>query len=694
MGLFKTFKTEIAIEKNMKVDDLNLYLNSLTPIYSEANFQYLKLDLDLDVKINIAQDYVADSFIGNYASLEQDSKIYYFFITKPKWISPTCVGLHLVMDTVNTFWNQLTFDQDTKVIRTHKARCLSTDRVVYSSNPEAVWGMNYVVDPVSEGIDGAPKYKTGSDTVVTDSVVKANQLWYLVYKSKVASTASKPIDVFLYPKNMDTPHDDGYSATITITPDDFPDMSTYFYIFDYNGENMFLRRYSSTQLSKGNFSFGSDNIINRGVTDYISSFTFDIHCFIYTSVNNDVTLQELLASTPTEIKAGVAGTAYLDSINAVDRSDPTILKIIELPYCPANITWTGNVINLTNTGFEIKNNSLHLINYTSEFERNLPDRIITEFTSVSIAPALSEESYSGYLRIKALEPKVYHSSFFSYKINYDSFNTTLDLERVTRGALTPKFSTTFKPTNALTSEMLFKFSFTNVTKYRQIADYEEFLLANRNNELGLYTSQYLEYLRVGYNFDVKQKNRETLMNIGSTVLNLVGTVASLAAAVPTGGLSVVAGIGFATSTINSLGRTISQTLASEQSLDQKLKEYERQAAQVRNANAIDLLNKYNGNKLRIMKYQVSDNMLSILRDLFYYCGYADDTQHVPDVNSRYWFNYIQCEACFYPAPGVNENFLADIINRLKAGVTVYHRHFNSYDFEQKKENWEVFLFDE
>ena len=81
------YQCEITPEKNCVVDDLAGYLSSLTPLVVN-NFQYIKLDLDLYIKVNSSQVNVP-KFNYNYVAVTNDdvNKVYYYFIIgRTTWI--------------------------------------------------------------------------------------------------------------------------------------------------------------------------------------------------------------------------------------------------------------------------------------------------------------------------------------------------------------------------------------------------------------------------------------------------------------------------------------------------------------------------------------------------------------------------------------------------------------------------------
>lgn len=85
----------------------------------------------------------------------------------------------------------------------------------------------------------------------------------------------------------------------------------------------------------------------------------------------------------------------------------------------------------------------------------------------------------------------------------------------------------------------------NFGAFKQTIDYEDYLLVNRNNEETIFSNDYLNYIRTGYNYD--KKVREQTMNKNDLDASIMTSVFGLSAfaAVPTGGISLVATIAYA-----------------------------------------------------------------------------------------------------------------------------------------------------
>ena len=92
---------------------------------------------------------------------------------------------------------------------------------------------------------------------------------------------------------------------------------------------------------------------------------------------------------------------------------------------------------------------------------------------------------------------------------------------------------------------------------------------------------------------------------------------------------------------------------------------------------------------KCITWQVGDNFLKSISDLFYYCGYVRNIQGIPSESSRYWFNFISAKLEIASTNNISGDILSDILTKYDEGVTILHHQNSSWDFEQLKENWEV-----
>ena len=319
---------------------------------------------------------------------------------------------------------------------------------------------------------------------------------------------------------------------------------------------------------------------------------------------------------------------------------------------------------------------------------------------------LTETAQPTQLKNFDRESKLYHSDFYNFKLVYDSFVREIALERID----TSEFSKSrtwdlastfvklkFKPTNTINSKFAFKIDYSTwdeahyFADYNQSFDYEDYLLISRNNEETIFSNDYLNYIRTGYNYDKKAKARELQQQIGTSLVQ-AGSAALTYGLNPNVAISAAAAISFGASAINTLISIRSNQQQFENSMQSKLADLAAQSTAVMGSDDVDLLSYYNGNRLEIKKYDTISQQKEALYKLFFYCGYSHNVMAKPNIRSRYWFNFIQCKPVFNEEGATPYNdYLDDIKSRYEAGITVYHHHYDNirWDWEQKFENWEI-----
>ena len=222
--------------------------------------------------------------------------------------------------------------------------------------------------------------------------------------------------------------------------------------------------------------------------------------------------------------------ATLSSIADVDRTDSRLIRIVELPYAPFNLMpLPDNAYALPNN-WTVDNGQLKLVNVANaSFENDdiVPQKI-DAFTD-ALAVDIVNFSNPSALRDDKLETKRYNSSFHIEKLAYDSFSVAMPLERLT---VNPNVSEedeathakiTFYPSADFGSNRLFKLEPPEAYTWKHITDYEQYRFCSRNNELPIFSSNYITYRRTGYNYDKKINS----LGIASQVLGVIGGVGGI-----------------------------------------------------------------------------------------------------------------------------------------------------------------------
>lgn len=378
------------------------------------------------------------------------------------------------------------------------------------------------------------------------------------------------------------------------------------------------------------------------------------------------------------------------------KTDSRVMKIIQIPYCPFG-KWQDNgnwYYNINGWVFDGSNSAFRKIN----IEADTNSSITLSWNPLELLKLDYVEPSSNDYRNDKYESKIYHSEFYTPKLVYDSFNYTYRLENVDSSNvdnLNNANEISYKVSNTFSGNFMFN---TNVPLTRSVSDYDNIMIVNRNNELPVYTSAFMNYVRTGYNWDVKNKNLGLTKSIISTAGAGIAGAAAGAMKGAAGGPYAAAGgaaIGAVVGVSGGLLNLAFSQIQADNNIKQKLEESNRQGVSVNDCDDINLLQAYtDGNKAKQVAYQASTAVIDTVRDLFYYFGYNEDIRAIPKLNSRLWFNYIECEPVFKENSNlVYKNYLEDIRQRFMNGITVYHRVNNTYDWNQEKENWEINLID-
>ena len=591
-------------------------------------------------------------------------------------------------------------------------------RVIYQSNC-----LIRVIDEKSEDIV-APKFKQKEDTLIDTNDNGVN--WSLYYRNSVDQDYESPVDCYLLTDQAITLK---YKATngkidgnnlasgkwAYFAPE-FPDQPITFIMGDW-----FAHPYVDYRATLRTIYYGVC-VHNNGGTIELYQITLDRRTGPQSGISYNYTL--LASGTKVEIpnspdtlygrienaKIEDANTLYelLISRNAPDSfSMPTAsqsipidkasidktlsenIKIINIPYSPTPFKRTGNTFEVAQC-WSYDSGMIKLNDVSVRFK----NEIVTT----------SDSLLKSYLDAKTIDvtanryvddSKLFNSDYYQVKFVYDSFSRNFNLEAIDFDSTIANhkesyFKFEFVMSRNITSKFLFKFDFT----YKlSTEDYENIVYVARNNEEVLYSSQYLNYVRTGYNYDIKAKERQEdalktgliLSGASMGASALFGLATGNPLALATGAMS---GFSFYGQIIN-YARTTAQA---EENIQRKLDESRVQAVSVLNADDYDLMYEYTQNKPKLCYYSVSERMKKVLNDLFYYCGYTINEQRVPSLFSRYWFNFVQADLVITETDNLDADIIQDIKDRFSNGVTCLHGRTSGdatiWDFAQQKENWE------
>lgn len=117
--------SKIIPSKNFVVDSIEEYLATLTTI-TITDFQFIRTELNLEIKIDKSQDFSGSlaTYNYNYLKVVQNGVSYYYFVVKKTQVAQSTIRLELKMDTLNTYKWDTAFKVSarTQVNREHKER--------------------------------------------------------------------------------------------------------------------------------------------------------------------------------------------------------------------------------------------------------------------------------------------------------------------------------------------------------------------------------------------------------------------------------------------------------------------------------------------------------------------------------------------------------------------------------------------
>lgn len=706
---------EDTIRFHIKLDTVNTFLPGTD--FTISNKTKIKRQ-HRDRFVNLGYKVISSDFYGPIYTTElRDDGLYHYTITYTdsllagKFFKLYATAYRVIPNTATSYppvftWNWLTGEW-TMDVKTDNANAYYE---VYVDTAR-VDTADYNVDTYNEGLTPVlfKKSSTMLGQNLTDDVAAS---WYLIYK-----TNGTALDCYLLPDNQTTVSIASINFTLTAT--DLTDDINYYFLGKWYdspvyfipgtvGRMGFVNKTSSSEgyllLTKNGQSITYEvgvlmnDPLNDTLTKYVVKtgivstilFPYPPLSLYYYSTSNSLTAQQMADqdvyngtfSTPGQV------TQYdIPAFIALDRTDSTLVKIIKMPYLPTPVDANG----VFDSSWGIENNTiisgadvLKLRNINQKFVTSLESTIDSPFKAIkgkTISPTVNS------LRTAENEPKLYHSDFYQPKFVYDSFNYAFQLEKEDINKLDSVYDGYLKAKFIMSSAIVSKFAFMfpEVSYKYSTEDFDNVLAIARNNEVALFTSDYLNYIRNGYNYDVKTKRRSEI----NTIASVAGGIASLAiGAFSKNAATTAIGIISTTTAIIQGANSIAQA---EANIQQKLAQSQAQAWSVSSADDIDLLDAYSGNKAYLNIYEVSDRLKSALYDVFFYTGYATDEQGIPDMTSRYRFNFVACDLVVTG----NNNIPADIDSDLKAryseGVTFIHELDGVWDTEQIYENWEKSL---
>lgn len=389
--------------------------------------------------------------------------------------------------------------------------------------------------------------------------------------------------------------------------------------------------------------------------------------------------------------------------NKIIRTSSSISKIIALPFCPiefrkethgSNTAYVfaytrateDNAVFSTISGYKAINIDVELIADTEGKPMPLLRTLNKlDYNNMLVPERWREVFYKPHDTLLQderfiLDSKLNSSEFKGVYIVYDSFVVQLSEENFNHDS---PFSFNIEYAQSPDVDSDFVLRVVPNLDYLSEEYYPLIMSSNRKNEVAVYSSDYLNYIRNGYNYD---KTKKDITNVISVLSSGAGFVGSLA----TGNVLGAVGTGM------SLAKSITGVVTSELSMEQKLKELGSKAISVSGVNDSSLFYYYGNNKPKIVLQKPVEEEIERWNDTFHYYGYNRSGRlGVPNVTSRTWFNYLKGEIIFKKRDYIPLWLLESVTDKFRDGVTYLHANYingvETWDIRQTRENYEKFL---
>lgn len=438
------------------------------------------------------------------------------------------------------------------------------------------------------------------------------------------------------------------------------------YIITEEGEALLEQDGVSGTLIENDVKISARGTFVLGREDWIFTKASDSDTVTFKRLSDDV--------TPVETSP----------FSTIDRTQSDIAKIVEIPY-PAG---GANLI------YELDSEG-HIYGRFEALEASISwtksDYPLPRFRS-ALKPASPVDSKDDAI---ALDPKLLSGQFFYYKFVYDSYSTSVFLDNFTSSDFAVNITMT--PSSSVSSSLIFQITPAEGKWGDVREDFPHLIASDRNNEIALYSSDWIDYLRNGYNYDLKKQGMDiatasltAVSGAVTSLLSIIGGVGAMSsgAGAPAGASMIAGGVIGMAGSLAGGGTSITSSLINQ---EQREINYKRQSANVSSINDLSLFKAYGGGGLQVQVWQAREDYLKRLRTLFYYRGYKVAQRQLPATHVRKWWDYLECVPSWTSEALANcqRRFLTLLEQRLGEGVTIYHKVGDSWDLEQEKGNYEI-----
>lgn len=674
-SILTLYRTGIDPSRNLLIDSLDDYLATCESLRVEA-FSLIRPMEEGEIKAALPQRLTVDPVAlppYDYLTVKQGETTWRYYVSKLEQLATDTVRLHVMLDALNTIRPS---DQDFSAL----SHCVRSLRNRYNAENRPVTEFS------NESIE-ATLVKTGE----TEFPMREGFLVYSMPEGNPPSLFAV-YDSATPVSNIAEITSDGFFKQENLNPSGDPANLVW----------LFKRTASGTMSwNCGSYKWsGTADKVEFEVVEGTGGGGYQLRAKAYvgTSVVTGSTFTIPIVSGASVKLPGhlTVGGFYgcscngkepqTDGIGDLDRTDTRLVKVVEVPYLPFP----------SDVKYFIEKDYIRIL--FSDVEPSLR----TKVGSFIFDPAMMSkgEQIVDYDYLLS-DPKLFCSQFYKNKLCYDNTSVSVyfdNIEWVSGSEGDPAIDIYFEPSTTLASSFLFTLEKTSAFNWKNMSESYPFIaVTDRNNELPLYTSDWINYLRNGYNYDKKRKAMEDATSWGSTAAGIATSVISIlggagllgspggaAASIPliSGGIAGLAGSAVGGIT-GQIGRNISY--------EQNLRALQLENYSVAGSNDLSLWLSYGKGCAKVETWEVIEPQRRQIADLFYMRGYAVNEDELPNTHVRRWFDYWE------GVPKWNLEFrqkwsqqwLTLLDQAYAAGVTRLHKYQGRWDWEQVEHNWEI-----
>lgn len=719
----------VNFEKNHYIQDIDVYLSKCEKLYGDYN-KIINRDFLEDksnVTLKIVTDDVSKKLKGfNYLRMEDEEtgRVRYYFIDNMKYINDGTTQVSATLDPVNSFQTYIKQTKNFKQVkmkRRHKDRFSQYGSRIFDKVDEG-FGDVSVAELSQSSISTKSSYIIYSQptTTANESVINSTALIRRMWCPKAQTTITLNQYKYSLDKNVFYNSDgsikwttDGtasarygrmffysnfknYGLTITINqpnnskPKTLYADAAFVYIRNYTVETSL--GLTIVLMTYDKYTFTVTNSIN--IDDYqcytgrdnISIYFSSIYGLVDNDSKSKVKIPdlsigkiyykyELAAGSETSVMS-TQESVTLQPLDIMNLRDSQLKQIVEIPFIPNtdDLVYVGGYEAVFRDAIDSTSLSSQKVYVPDEWKQvTLP----TETTPKDI-------NY---------ETKLYGSQCRSYYLAYD--NNTLVLQPEYRDDQEDyMLLKSIVPLN-MSNNLAF-----NISYFISRKPYDNWLICGRNNNVTIYSNEYLNYIRTGYNYDVKNKQQQSLKNWVSFGLGILNTGANVGTSVASadtagfGALMAQKAVGTAVGTINSLTNNILAEQANERALEQKKQQAMNATTNVSGSDDLVLFKQYSGNYIKFVATRPEEDIQQVQYQLFYEFGYADNTAYdtMPEYRTRAYFNYVQADiGQALPDDYISSNHINEVVEAFKNGITFEWHGTRGWKLDNEQyENYELF----